>query len=176
MRIAGKEYINTRGDVVGGRTMGEDCRCRRKCFVNVSEETRLQLFEGYYSLKTHDEQNAYLFGLIRKQDVARKKNKEGGRRTCTYTYYVRNKGKETQVCRLAFANIHGISSPKIRNLCLKLDMNVMFPRDGRGKHGKRPKKISEEKVQQIRQHINCIIRSDRVSITNLIITIADITI
>lgn len=163
MRIAGKEYVNTRGELVSGRKIGEDCKCRRNCYVNVSEEVRMKLFEGYYSLNSHDEQNAYLFGLIRKKDIARKRSKDSVRRTCTYTYYVRNRGKEIQVCRLAFAHIHGISSPKIRNLCLKLDMNVMFPHDGRGKHDHRPKKTTDDSMEQIRKHINSIIRTDRVS-------------
>ncbi|XP_067000783.1 uncharacterized protein [Anabrus simplex] len=162
LRIAGKEYVNSKGDIVSERRIGDDCKCRRKCYKLVSEDQRHKLFDGYYSLNSHDEQNAYLFGLIRKHDIARKRCKDSDRRTCSYKYYVRIRGKEVQICRLAFAHIHGISPHKIRILCQKQDQNVMFPRDGRGKHNNRPRKISVDTLGQIREHIYSIMRSDRV--------------
>nr|CAD7202491.1 unnamed protein product [Timema douglasi] len=162
LRVAGKSYINSKGDLVQERKIGEDCRCRRKCYQIVAEEQRHKLFDGYYALNSHDEQNAYLFGLIRKHDIARKRHKDSDRRTCSYKYFVRIRGKEVQICRLAFAHIHGISPHKIRILCQKQDQNIMFPRDGRGRHENRPRKISEETLNQVRNHIYSIIRSDRV--------------
>ncbi|XP_049790952.1 uncharacterized protein LOC126198565 [Schistocerca nitens] len=162
LRVAGKSYINSKGDVVQERKIGEDCKCRRKCYKIVTEDVRNKLFDGYYSLKSHDEQNAYLFGLIRKYDIARKRCKDSDRRTCSYRYFVRHRGKEVQVCRLAFAHIHGISAHKIRILCQKQDQNVMYPRDGRGKHDNRPTKISDQTRNQIKEHIYSIIKSDRV--------------
>ncbi|KDR17003.1 uncharacterized protein LOC110832095 [Zootermopsis nevadensis] len=162
LRVAGKAYVNSRGDIVDERKIGEDCRCRRKCYALVTEEERHKLFVGYYSLNSHDEQNAYLFGLIRKTEIARKRSKESDRRTCSYKYFVRTKGKEIQICRLAFAHIHGISPHKIRILCQKQDQNIMFPRDGRGKHDNRPRKVSTETLTQIKDHIYSIIKSDRV--------------
>ncbi|PSN45004.1 hypothetical protein C0J52_11636 [Blattella germanica] len=162
LRVAGKAYINSKGDIVDERKIGEDCRCRRKCYTLVTEEERHKLFVGYYSLNSHDEQNAYLFGLIRKTEIARKRSKDSDRRTCSYKYFVRTQGKEVQICRLAFAHIHGISPHKIRILCQKQDQNIMFPRDGRGKHDNRPRKVSSETLNQIKDHIYSIIRSDRV--------------
>lgn len=162
--MAGKAYVNSKGDIVDERKIGEDCRCRRKCYALVTEEERHKLFVGYYSLNSHDEQNAYLFGLIRKTEIARKRSKESDRRTCSYKYFVRTQGKEIQICRLAFAHIHGISPHKIRILCQKQDQNIMFPRDGRGKHDNRPRKVSTETLTQIKDHIYSIIRSDRVCI------------
>lgn len=162
LRIAGKSYVNSRGDIVNERKIGADCKCRRKCYSRVPEEMRNKLFDGYYSLNSHDEQNAYLFGLIRKHDIARKRCKESDRRTCSYKYYVRTRGKEIQICRLAFANIHGISPHKIRILCQKQDQNVMYPRDGRGKHNNRPRKIPNDTLHGIKEHIYSILSSDRV--------------
>ena len=46
-----------------------------------------------------------------------------------------------QVCKKAFANIHGISDKKIRTLCIKHEQNILFPRDNRGRHRNRPKKV-----------------------------------
>ncbi|XP_018015946.1 uncharacterized protein LOC108672734 isoform X2 [Hyalella azteca] len=75
------------------------------------------------------------------------------KRTCSYKYYVRIRGREVQVCKRAFASIHGISDKKIRTLCLKHEQNVMFPRDNRGKHCNRPKKVTGDVVRKVKQHI-----------------------
>ena len=39
----------------------------------------------------------------------------------------------------------------------------MFPRDGRGRHDNRPKKIKMEQMAMVKEHIFSIIRSDRVN-------------
>ncbi|XP_013175319.1 PREDICTED: uncharacterized protein LOC106123494 isoform X3 [Papilio xuthus] len=96
LRIAGLEYINANGKVVPPKKPGPDCNCRRKCYQRVPEDVRLKTFQGFYSMKTHDEQNAYLFGLMRQVDVKRKRVKTSSRRTCTFEYFVRVKGRETQ--------------------------------------------------------------------------------
>lgn len=97
LRIAGKEYVNAKGSVVSEKQPGPDCKCRRKCYERVPKATRMKLFKGYYALKSHDEQNAYLFGLIRKVPIARKRAEGSTRRTCTFNYYIRIGGQETQV-------------------------------------------------------------------------------
>ncbi|KAG0698537.1 hypothetical protein GWK47_026015 [Chionoecetes opilio] len=102
---------------------------------------------------SYDEQNAYLYGLIRRHDIQRKRKPVSERRTCSYKYYVRIKGKEIQVCKKAFANIHGISDKKIRTLCIKHEQNILFPRDNRGRHRNRPKKVTPELVTLIKHHI-----------------------
>ncbi|XP_037087629.1 uncharacterized protein LOC119108156 [Pollicipes pollicipes] len=158
-RIAGKEYVNTKGELVQPKQMGDACNCRMKCFNRVDQATREGIFNGFYSLKSYDEQNAYLFGLIRKKEIARISDSSSERRTCSYQYFVRCKGREILVCKLAFANIHAITFKKIRMLSEKLDQNVMYPRDQRGKHMNRPSKISEEVKDQARKHIAEILKS-----------------
>nr|CAD7199986.1 unnamed protein product [Timema douglasi] len=155
----GESHISVKGELVLPKRIGSDCNCKLKCYQKVDENTRQRLFKGYYSLKTYDEQNAYLFGLIKKQDVKRKKNLESDRRTCTYKYHVRDQGKEIQVCKLAFAHIHAVSFRKIRTLSEKLDQNILFPRDGRGRHNNRPTKVSLETVEMIKNHIFQVMKS-----------------
>ncbi|KAG7175562.1 hypothetical protein Hamer_G025513 [Homarus americanus] len=138
--LSGQAYVNTKGELVGPRAIGPDCNCKNKCFTAVSDDNRNAIFNGYYSLNSYDEQNAYLYGLIRRHDIQRKRKPVSERRTCSYKYYIRIKGKEIQVCKKAFANIHGISDKKIRTLCIKHEQNILFPRDNRGRHRNRPKK------------------------------------
>lgn len=158
-RIAGKEYLNVRGHYVPARKIGPDCKCKLMCYKQVDESMRNMIFEGFYNLKSYDEQNAYLFGLIRKHDIKRKTNPNSARRTCTYKYYLRFRGREINVCKVAFARIHSISAKKIRGLCEKLDQNILFPKDGRGKHTNRPQKIQPETQELIRRHLYTLLRS-----------------
>ncbi|KAF0293896.1 hypothetical protein FJT64_008387 [Amphibalanus amphitrite] len=157
-RIAGQEYVNTKGQVVKSKLIGAACTCRMKCYNRVDENTRKSIFSGFYDLKSYDEQNAYLFGLIRKTEIAHHSAASSERRTCNYQYFVRCKGREIQVCKQAFANIHAITFKKIRMLSQKLDQNIMFPRDQRGKHMNR-RKISEEVKDQVRRHISEVLQS-----------------
>ncbi|XP_013175316.1 PREDICTED: uncharacterized protein LOC106123494 isoform X1 [Papilio xuthus] len=164
LRIAGLEYINANGKVVPPKKPGPDCNCRRKCYQRVPEDVRLKTFQGFYSMKTHDEQNAYLFGLMRQVDVKRKRVKTSSRRTCTFEYFVRVKGRETQVCQTAFKNIHAITERKVRVLCKKMDDGVMFPSDNRGKNSHRRSgevRLPNGVVEEIKNHIYSIVHTHR---------------
>lgn len=115
-------------------------------------------------MKTHDEQNAYLFGLMRQVDVKRKRVKSSNRRTCTFEYFVRVKGRETQVCQTAFKNIHAITERKVRVLCKKMDDGVMFPSDNRGKNSHRRSgevRLPSGVVDQIKNHVYSIVHTHR---------------
>nr|XP_053600015.1 uncharacterized protein LOC128669298 isoform X2 [Plodia interpunctella] len=116
-------------------------------------------------MKTHDEQNAYLFGLMRQVDVKRKRVKgKTSRRTCTFEYFVRVKGRETQVCQTAFKNIHAITERKVRVLCKKMDDGVMFPSDNRGKNSHRRSgevRLPTGVVEQIKNHVYSIVHTHR---------------
>ncbi|XP_059051319.1 uncharacterized protein LOC131846110 isoform X2 [Achroia grisella] len=115
-------------------------------------------------MKTHDEQNAYLFGLMRQVDVKRKRVKSSSRRTCTFEYFVRVKGRETQVCQTAFKNIHAITERKVRVLCKKMDDGVMFPSDNRGKNSHRRSgevRLPTGVVEQIKNHVYSIVHTHR---------------
>ncbi|KAJ2950575.1 hypothetical protein O0L34_g8821 [Tuta absoluta] len=164
LRIAGQEYINANGKVVPPKQPGPDCNCRRRCFQKVPEDIRLKTFQGFYSMKTHDEQNAYLFGLMRQVDVKRKRVKSSSRRTCTFEYFIRVKGRETQVCQTAFKNIHAITERKVRVLCKKMDDGVMFPSDNRGKnshHRSGEVRLPSGIVEQIKNHVYSIVHTHR---------------
>lgn len=69
-----------------------------------------------------------------------------------------------QVCVKALANIHGVGKSKIHILCEKLGQSVLFPRDERGRHSKMPKKVSDETVELVKNHIYSILHTDKVSI------------
>jgi hypothetical protein len=45
------------------------CRCRHNCAKKIRPADRKHVFQEFYKLKSHDEQNKYLYGLIRKVNV-----------------------------------------------------------------------------------------------------------
>lgn len=60
------------------------------------------------------------------------------------------------------ANIHGVGKSKIHILCEKLGQSVLFPRDERGRHSKMPKKVSDDTVTLVKNHIYSILHTDKV--------------
>lgn len=56
---------------------GEDCRCSRlKCFERISSENRIKLLREFNSLKSTDEQNIFLCGLMNVCSVKRKHSRK----------------------------------------------------------------------------------------------------
>ena len=51
-------------------------RCPLKCFTKINENDRNNIFAKFYSLKTKDEQDIYLQGLIEKRSVGRRRKKK----------------------------------------------------------------------------------------------------
>jgi hypothetical protein len=163
LRVSGKRHNNTKGMITGSKSAGNDCKCRNQCYVNVPESSRQVIFQNFHKLKSHNEQNSYLFPLIRRTEIKRKRNVASNRRSCTFHYFVNLKRNEVQICKEAFANIHGISMNKIRVICGKIEQNITDPSDERGRHGNRPNKVSLQTTQLIKHHINSVIESDNVS-------------
>ena len=66
---------------------------------------------------------------------------------------MRYKRKEEQVCLSAFVSLYGVTHARVRRLAVaSLDM-TSAPKDKRGKHANRPKKITSAVRQQIDEHI-----------------------
>ncbi|PSN52493.1 hypothetical protein C0J52_11211 [Blattella germanica] len=144
--------------------MGDDCKCTRQCFELVPQETRSKILAQFNLLKSHDDQNIYLCGLISVLPINRPSKSEAAKHHgATYKYKVRGPVaeendnetiREFDVCRKAFMAIHGISKKKIEYLVKKLQITGCAPSDMRGKHGNHQHKLSVETVSIIRQHIN----------------------
>ena len=73
----GEEYTNTRGTSTSARHVGQSCTCRQRCFEKVIENARMEIFANFCSLANIDTQDAYFHGLITKQEVMRRRPKEG---------------------------------------------------------------------------------------------------
>ena len=60
-----------------------------RCSEKLSLSECKHIFDEFYKLQSSDAQNKYLFGLIHKQAVKRKRVKDSTKRAVTYRYYLR---------------------------------------------------------------------------------------
>lgn len=74
-RSQGKPYVSVRGKAVDSKNIGDDCRCRLKCFQRVDAELRRKIFDEFYKLENKDLQDAYLAGHISVRNIARNRSR-----------------------------------------------------------------------------------------------------
>ena len=132
--------------------MAIGCKCAYNC-RSIDDTERERLFREFYKLKSHDVQNKYLFGLICKQPIKRKR-RSASLRSHSIVYRVRlGNGSHVQVCKKTFCDLHAITKRRIEILSGKLSAGVLLATDGRGKHSNRPHAIQSEVKDGIREHI-----------------------
>ena len=68
----GEAYITYKGEAKLPKTIRPiTCYCVFNCRRKVTKTDRKQIFESFYALESHDEQNKYLYGLIEKKEIGR---------------------------------------------------------------------------------------------------------
>ena len=81
---------------------------------------------SFYALKSHDEQNKYLFGLIEKKDVRRcQTEKPFKMNTFVYNVHLKN-GNCIRVCKKTFCDLHAIGKRRVETLAAKIVGGVVF--------------------------------------------------
>lgn len=142
---------------------GEPCTCKNNCFDSVPDNGKKELISIMNSMQNNDEVNIYLAGLVSLVPIQRrrprKNENEAGIRDCAVSYRVKFKREqgiveEMTVCKQAFINLHGISRGKIEYLVSKLKKDATAPRDLRGTHDNRPRKLNDESIAAIKEHIS----------------------
>lgn len=141
---------------------GENCNCKRfRCFDNVPPEARRQIITKFNLIKSVDEQNVYLCGLISVCPVQQRRPRLGEDTAkfhdCSYYYKVRftenASVKEIRVCQNAFLSLHGIRKKKLEVLQVSLKKTGSAPTDKRGRHKNRPLKLKPKTEEAIQEHI-----------------------
>ena len=150
---SGEAYTTYKGDPKPAKELvAITCRCHLHCYQKLNLSECKHIFDEFYKLKDNDAQNKYLFGLIHKQAVKRKKAKTSTKRSVTYRYYLRcSDGTDVEVCKKTFCDIHAVGKRRIEKLCEKV--GTLTVSDGRGRHHNRPHTTSEEVKAKIREHI-----------------------
>lgn len=142
---------------------GENCHCKRlKCFDNVPIEARNSLIKNFNLMKSVDEQNIYLCGMITLHPVQQRRSRAADENFAkfhegSYSYRVRitteGNTSEVPVCQKAFLALHGIKSKKLEVLQKSLKFSGAPPKDQRGRHNTRPNKLSSDVRDSVIEHI-----------------------
>ena len=142
---------------------GPACFCKRlKCFEVTTDEQRKAILSHFNNLRTNDEQNSYLCGLISITPVQRRRNRQPEEdakfHDSVFCYRIRVKENdqtvEKPVCYKAFLNIHGISKGKLEHLQKALKETGMTPKDKRGQHSSKLRSLPDTTYQHVFDHIN----------------------
>lgn len=155
---AGQQYINSSGVLHIAKTVGPDCNCKRKCFELVKEEHRDNICKSFWNLGNFNSQNAYLYGNINSYNPLRRYTASAeSRRQTSFSYHVTNAdGTTARVCKQSFLSFHGLHQNRGRlgNIQKQIASGAGVPRpDQRGKHCNRPHRYSEDRLQQVKSHI-----------------------
>lgn len=155
-RDQGRPYVSrATGKEIRGRAMGPPCNCKKKCWSKIEIGAK-EIFSAFWDMGNFDEQNVYLYGNISIKPVNRHYVKGSNRRTYTFTYWCKVRGKHIEVCKEMFMGVHGLqnSRGRIGNLMKQMKAGNLLPKpDQRGKHNNRPNKYSDQSLQAARRHI-----------------------
>lgn len=155
-KAKGEEHISLRKKYNPPRVIGPDCLCNKRCFLNVSDEVKINLLSAFNSIGDKCKQDTYLGGLIRINPIQRHRSRDGSRPniTCSMQYEVRFDGNVISVCKKAFCSIFGVSKTAVDRIIKKIKNNIPSPTDERGKHQNRVNKLPDNINFQINTHIN----------------------
>lgn len=158
-----KKYNKRRGRsaIVPKKAMGPACNCKLKCYENVSEETRIYIFNSYYGQDmTWLKQKQFIVSRVTEKPVLRRYtngNHHSREFTLNYTFLV--KENPVKVCKTFFLSTLAISSNAVKNAVTKVRHGMSLD----DRRGKTPSgnKIPEKTKDYVRKHL------DKISKLNL---------
>lgn len=137
-------------------------KCRLKCFAKISNETRAQIFNEYYSLGNIEKQREYIASNMSSVNPKYKySNAEHPRKPNNAFFFIMS-GTKIRVCKLFFMATLAINNRTIQTVVRKQNYSEtgkVIEIDKRGKHNNH-KKVDEEIKNRIRNHISTIPRID----------------
>lgn len=162
-RNLGQEYTSLKTKKrIKAREMGPPCDCKNKCREKLSNTHEI-IFNKFWDLGSFDLQNFYLFGCIhvrnKNRSYKKKQKRQESSRNITADYTVTVQGQSVKICKVEFMRVHGLQNSRGRvNRIVKMKSqgSVVPETDKRGKHENRPKKISDEQRQSVKNHIDLI--------------------
>ncbi|KAJ8930717.1 hypothetical protein NQ314_016444 [Rhamnusium bicolor] len=151
-RLAGKEYVSTKGVVRPAAKMMPPCKetCRLKCFT-ISESERLKIFKAYYELGDYSRQRDFIHANSKKNVKKIKTTQHDSRRNYSMNYFLPIDGNRKKVCKPMFLNTLGIKKGVVDIALKKRSKENVAASDGRGKGNS--KTLDPAIVQNIMTHI-----------------------
>lgn len=161
LRNSGKSYqsLSKSKKVFNDRKVRPACgeSCRQRCSFKINEETRQNIFDGYWGLADLQRQREYI--IRHTQEI-----KPKYRYSCTHefrnlnrAFYFEVAGNKVRVCKSFFKATLDVSNTSITTALAKKHENGIVATDLRGKHGNQMK-IDQGIKDSITEFINSIPR------------------
>ena len=90
-RAKGEVYISpSTGKKIAAAEPGPPCKCKQRCYSKFTDDERERVFTCFWKLGDKSVQDAYLHGLIRVKNVARRRPRSNSStsREATFVYVV----------------------------------------------------------------------------------------
>lgn len=135
-KISGSAYRNRNGKLISAKTFVDiPCQCSQKCDGKIMPDERKAAMEAFYHLETRVDQNIFLRGCVKVQQVKRRRPKNNTKiaRSRSFTYYFRKSGKsDVSVCKKYFKDTYQISDGRLYDCSRKEQVDLL--KDRRGRH------------------------------------------
>ena len=121
--------------------------------MKVTEDDRIAAFAKFYSFETTVEQDVFLIGLIKHNQVQRRRPigaHSQKTKTCTFTYHLPVQGNIVKVCKKQFVNTFDLKFGRVRRL-LSIEAKGDIPK--RKNLGNQYHSLSPQTTDLIKEHI-----------------------
>lgn len=155
--LSGKQHTSKNGKSVPAKSLKEPCSCRKKCYENINEESRMNIFRLFWDEnKNWENKRQFILTCVKEKAVERQRIRSDDgvatkkrEKTRLYHFIIDDDSKE--VCQKFFLGTLGVSVTFVTNALRKSNCGMTLD-DQRGK--KEPRnKIKEELKNKIRKHI-----------------------
>ncbi|CAL4088232.1 unnamed protein product [Meganyctiphanes norvegica] len=157
-RAEGRSYTSsTSGREYEAAKVGHPCRCPKECMQSMVPQAVINnVFQSFWDIgDNYSAKSAYLMSAIRARTVKRVRTKIPGKAPKPqYSYIVTDGHTEYEVCRRAFASIHGIGLGKIEKIIKdKKKSTTGTPVQDRRGRAPSVNQISGVRLDHIHEHI-----------------------
>ncbi|XP_050302852.1 uncharacterized protein LOC126740737 [Anthonomus grandis grandis] len=158
LRQQGKEYISQKtGKVMEAKTIKRDFLCKEKCRINCTEKfsiaSREEILRKFYKLDTNSKK-ILIFKSIKMQEVIRHRPRKNIKaKAYSFKYFITCDKENTLVCKDAICSLYRIGRKKVFKAQNDLKSGQVMPSPHKQGHYKNPKKISDEVINCIENHI-----------------------
>ncbi|KAI4455678.1 dna-directed rna polymerases i ii and iii subunit rpabc2 [Holotrichia oblita] len=150
-KLKGEEYLTRKGVLVPAKYC-----CRMKCAEKLTVESQKFVFENFLkSVTSKDQALSNRIKLSQKAVERKGRNKTGiiKKRKITARYFVTLDGKEINICKTMFQQVHGVTRGKVDIIIEKRASRTAFVGENlNGRH--RPANVRDEERKEAITHIN----------------------
>lgn len=149
LKNSNNEYYNYKGTLVKPKILDDfRCPCKEECHNKVTLDIRQQEFNKFWGLGEYTTQNMYLAACVTQKEKQRQYTNRPSKRQFSRVYSLRN----VTVCREFFRKTFQVSTKRINTALEKTRSEEL--KDKRGQKQGGANKISEEKLNAVKEHIN----------------------